>query len=1372
MKKFNDTKCNFCGKSFSTKYYLTIHLKKNICKVNGSGTLEKNSESLVFKCSKCLKSFSNKSNLNKHARSTKCSKTEKKNSEETGEVQRKEQEEKEKRERELYGEHSRSLPIPSTSTGRTRSTTLTTALAAAELEPSLQGKANLFKCDCGEEISIHDRTHLDSIEHVEKFIAKNCSNTTLRVLPFKRHTLEYFFACEESEDIGVDILKFFECVKPKVVMTMRQEIRTRRCRKILFYVKLEYSKPNYQRENDNEVDEDFQGPNITIHHSSCFEVISSSTNLGKFYERQKNNILSYMDGFETTGSGWRFEKILLLGMKSLNYSPNRGGSFIPTPQELKKRNSLLNIRNSDEFCFLYCIIAKLFPQRQNRERVIHYIQHLKRISYDGLSFPLKLEDVHLFVKQNRDISINVFIYERAKQLITLALPIGKYKRQDIHVNLLLIESEDQLQFHYILITDFNSLISPQLLKGNNKRYVCDSCFVYFRKEEQLSLHYKYNRCLLRPHIFKKNEIKFESVRHQIPQRFSVYCDFECIITKKSEIRGNIEITSEMHPSSFCMYIHCPEIENDSKLNRPIAYNGEDSALRFVMELQAMTYYLYVNYLTKKKEIQMTCEDKLNFESSTHCKLCKKAFSSTVVKCRDHDKLTSDQTSNYRFALCRLCNVLFSESNLIIVCFHNLRFDCRLFLSKIYKIKSKADYVTLIARNKENWISFSWFICVQPARGGKKTVFIELRFIDTLNFLLASLDTVVGAMESGELHVTRKFFKGKGDVSLLLRKLKFPYSYFDSFERYDDRVFPSKESFFDDLTQKDVSQEDYDHSLLVFNTFCKGKTLKAFNELYNILDVLLLTDCMQSFRKYSHETFGLEALKYYSNASLSFNCMLKYTGVTIQLVTDPEQYELIKKSVRGGLCQSITRYAKSNHEDCHDYDPSKPLKEVVYTDLVSLYPSQMISCLPVSDYEFVDESDFEKVYNEMLNLSDDSDHGYLFECDLMYPDNKKTHDIFRYFCFIGEMKKPPNSRFDKLITDLLPKFYYPIFYQLLKRCIHLGMKVTKIHRILKFTQSSFMSRFIELNMERRKHSLNKYHSFVAKSMLNSTFGFFLKNEGRYREFKLISEWGFESGKRVNIAQNLISSIRFKDIFEIDENVCCVEMETRQISVKSPILVGSAILDKSKCHLVDTYYFLINKIENLNLHRATTDEIKLYLCYVDTDSLLFTIHNIRFHDFIRPFVHELFDTSDYDEYYLKLHRLPVVNKKRLGFLKVETFGLPILEFVTLGPKVYCLHIQRENGNKSVPTMKGLKKSIVEKFTIENYKKVLFGENSDRISYHHQYRISLKNFKIHTVRERKKGLVFFDDKRITLENNIDTIPYGHYLEIENEEEEIEID
>ena len=97
--------------------------------------------------------------------------------------------------------------------------------------------------------------------------------------------------------------------------------------------------------------------------------------------------------------------------------------------------------------------------------------------------------------------------------------------------------------------------------------------------------------------------------------------------------------------------------------------------------------------------------------------------------------------------------------------------------------------------------------------------------------------------------------------------------------------------------------------------------------------------------------------------------------------------MTEEGIRGGLCQSIHRYAKANNQYMKNYDKSIESSYLMNLDANNLYGWAMSQKLLVNGFRWVyDISRFNEEF--IKNYNENSDIGYFLEVDIEHLKNIK------------------------------------------------------------------------------------------------------------------------------------------------------------------------------------------------------------------------------------------------------------------------------------------------------------------------------------------------------------------------------------------------
>ena len=213
-----------------------------------------------------------------------------------------------------------------------------------------------------------------------------------------------------------------------------------------------------------------------------------------------------------------------------------------------------------------------------------------------------------------------------------------------------------------------------------------------------------------------------------------------------------------------------------------------------------------------------------------------------------------------------------------------------------------------------------------------TINRNLVFIDSMQLMNSSLDSLVKNLLNKDFKYLSEKFSGKY-FEVVKEKEIYPFEYMNSFKKFNETKLPSKNKFFSSLRDKNISEKDYEKAENIWNTF-KTKTLGEYHDLYLKTDVLLLCDVFEKFIKTCLNYYGLDPC-HFSSPGLSWDAMLKMTGIELELISNINIHLFIEKG-RRGISYIAKRYSKANNKYVKNYDSTKENIFITYFDANNLY----------------------------------------------------------------------------------------------------------------------------------------------------------------------------------------------------------------------------------------------------------------------------------------------------------------------------------------------------------------------------------------------------------------------------------------------------
>jgi len=1073
--------------------------------------------------------------------------------------------------------------------------------------------------------------------------------------------------------------------------------------------------------------------------------------LNMFYFKQVysevcQQVTNIVNIFEQNGSGWILNRVLGSDIRIVGFDIFKGGCFMPVPRSFRYKRTIINPQNSGKDCFKWAFLSIAHykdVQGSHRERYLQYRKFEHRYNFECMNFPASMKDVEKFEKWNSDknFAINVFgVYEQSgetKLSIKYVSRFVKDKQRKV-VNLLYVQEVQDHIGHYMGIVDINKLLGKS---NHHKHFLCYNCLHLFTSETKLSSHeelcHNYKSQIVEYPTENINGekpcLEFTKFQHKLKAEYVIYADFEALLLVEPQDKLNENKTvSEYQSHQPCGYGFVV-VNSKQELIYKKLYRGTDCVEHFLKEVSSVCSKLVDLNKNQVPMRDLTDEEALSYNSASFCHICEKKLRQKD-KVRDHNW----STGFFRGPAHRTCNAKYRQKEKIPILIHNFKnYDQHLLLANTKRFPQNT--VKTIPFNSEKFLSV---ICD------------DFYFLDSMMFLATSLDELVKNLKNDyqtdeefekRFNIMVQFF-GLDLSKLLSRKGVYPYEYMNSWTRFEETNFPDKKEFYSSLHDKQISDEDYDYGKKIFKSLCTN--IGDYHDIYLMTDCLLLACVFENFRTIALKNYKLEPCYYFSLAGYCWDAALFKTKQKLELITNSEIYNTIESGLRGGISIIARRHATAFNKYMPEYEEGKEKdRYLFYIDKCNLYGETLLQPLPTRNFEFEDEDFVNSITSEVINSwKDDDKIGRFLVVDLKYP--KKLHLDHDEYPLMPEkipIKKKQLSEYqtnllqhfgisysenqNKLVPHLGNRYKYVVHYRNLKYYLSKGVKLMKVHKVIRFQQEAWLKDYILFNSELRKSAKNVFEKNLYKFFINSIFGRSMMQK-RNREDAIII-------CNQNRLKYLVGQSTFKHFQIISQNLVIVYMKKPKVVLDSAIFTAMAVLDLSKLFMYQWHY---DKIKKWYGTRAK-------FLFTDTDSLAYLIYTEDLYRDISKYADD-FDFSDYPVSHF-LHSSK--NKKVIGKMTDEAQGKILKSFIGVAPKLYSfegIDIQKR-------AAKGVKKSVIKNhLKHEIFYKALYNQKKFFCSMN---LIRSKRHRLTTNNMTKVALHCFDSKRFILNDGIRTLAHN---------------
>ena len=142
-----------------------------------------------------------------------------------------------------------------------------------------------------------------------------------------------------------------------------------------------------------------------------------------------------------------------------------------------------------------------------------------------------------------------------------------------------------------------------------------------------------------------------------------------------------------------------------------------------------------------------------------------------------------------------------------------------------------------------------------------------------------------------------------------------------------------------------------------------------------------------------------------------------TNIKLELMTDVDMFQFIKKGMHGGVSYIVNRYRKANNKYIKENDEKAPSKHIMYLDANNLYGWAMSQYLPTGNFKWITDKEISKI--DLGKYKKDGKKGLILEVDLKYP--RELHHMHNDYSVCSEKVKVSNDMLSAYCKKIAEKY---------------------------------------------------------------------------------------------------------------------------------------------------------------------------------------------------------------------------------------------------------------------------------------------------------------------------------------------------------------